>query len=93
MMTRQQTRIERLRAQIDELRARSAGSSSDAGAHHHILAGLAAVIQRIENGTYGICIECGAPIGHMHLMSSPSAILCVECADDEAWRPFLPLIS
>lgn len=36
-------------------------------------------IERIENGTYGICDECGEPIGEARLMAMPFTKVCVEC--------------
>ncbi len=36
-------------------------------------------LDRIENGTYGICEECGGPIGLKRLMVKPVAKYCVPC--------------
>ena len=40
-----------------------------------------AALLRIENGTYGICENCGNPIGEKRLEALPYATLCIECAD------------
>lgn len=36
-------------------------------------------LDRIENGTYGICEECGGPIGLKRLEVRPIAKHCVPC--------------
>ncbi|MBW1659234.1 MAG: TraR/DksA family transcriptional regulator [Deltaproteobacteria bacterium] len=36
-------------------------------------------LERIEEGTYGICEECGEPISIKRLEVKPTAIYCVEC--------------
>ena len=36
-------------------------------------------LERIEEGTYGICEECGEPISLKRLEVKPTAIYCVEC--------------
>lgn len=35
---------------------------------------------RIENGTYGLCANCGEEIGEKRLALVPHAPLCVKCA-------------
>ncbi len=36
-------------------------------------------LERMEEGTYGICEECGEPISIKRLQVKPTAIYCVEC--------------
>ncbi len=36
-------------------------------------------INRIENGTYGICEECGEEITEQRLKARPVTMLCIEC--------------
>jgi RNA polymerase-binding transcription factor len=38
---------------------------------------------RIENGTYGECVRCGAEIAPNRLEVRPEAALCIECASKE----------
>jgi len=40
-------------------------------------------LQKIENGTYGICEECGAPIGEKRLEAIPWVRLCIKCSENE----------
>lgn len=37
-------------------------------------------LRRIEDGTYGACILCGAEIAQARLDARPEAALCIECA-------------
>jgi len=39
-----------------------------------------AALQRIEEGTYGICTNCGKPIGEERLEALPWTDLCIDCA-------------
>jgi len=37
-------------------------------------------LERIEDGIYGVCEECGAKIPAARLNALPYAVLCVRCA-------------
>ena len=43
-------------------------------------------LQRIENGTFGVCEGCGQPIGKMRVMAFPRATLCLSCKQREERR-------
>ncbi len=36
-------------------------------------------LERIENGTYGTCMECEKKISEIRLKARPVATLCIEC--------------
>lgn len=36
-------------------------------------------LERIEEGTYGICEACGEPIDERRLLARPVTTLCIEC--------------
>ncbi len=36
-------------------------------------------LERIENGTYGICRVCGKEIGHERLEAVPTTTICYDC--------------
>lgn len=36
---------------------------------------------RINKGTFGVCIDCGEPIGYDRLMAYPTATRCVHCEE------------
>jgi len=40
---------------------------------------IEAALERIEEGTYGLCEECGEPIKRERLFAIPYARLCIEC--------------
>ena len=40
-------------------------------------------LTRIESGTYGECVRCGAEIAPKRLEVRPEAALCIECASKE----------
>jgi DnaK suppressor protein len=41
---------------------------------------IEAALRRIEEGTYGKCIECGKPIAKRRLEALPEAERCLACA-------------
>jgi RNA polymerase-binding transcription factor DksA len=43
------------------------------------LAEIAALRERLANGTYGNCIQCGEPIAPARLEVNPTARRCAEC--------------
>ena len=40
-------------------------------------------LSRIENGTFGICKECGEKIDENRLKVRPVATLCISCKEDQ----------
>lgn len=53
------------------------------GLRNAALTGLAevdAAEQRLTDGSYGICVNCGRPIAPARLEARPSAALCIDCA-------------
>lgn len=40
-------------------------------------------LQKIEDGTFGECEECGADISYNRLMARPTADLCIHCKEVE----------
>jgi DnaK suppressor protein len=45
-----------------------------------------AALRRMENGTYGICLECDEPIGSRRLEAIPTASLCIRCQQEADCR-------
>ncbi|PKA43309.1 TraR/DksA family transcriptional regulator (plasmid) [Rhizobium sullae] len=41
-----------------------------------------AALQRLESGTFGICVECGAPISEARLEAVPFAVKCQSCLSE-----------
>ncbi|CAN5211555.1 MAG: TraR/DksA family transcriptional regulator [Nocardioides sp.] len=50
------------------------------------LAQIERALDRISQGTYGMCESCGEPIGKMRLMAFPRATLCMTCKQREERR-------
>ena len=48
-----------------------------------VLAQIDEALQRIEQGTYGICRRCGQPISEERLEAVPWATLCIDDARKE----------
>ena len=47
---------------------------------------ITAAMIRLEEGEYGICIECGLPINEGRLQVYPYADECIECAEFDEHR-------
>jgi DnaK suppressor protein len=45
-----------------------------------LLARIDAALERIEDGSYGVCTNCGKPIAEDRLEARPWADLCIDCA-------------
>jgi DnaK suppressor protein len=63
----------------------SAEWSLRAGVHAELAANLAAIdaaLQRIDAGSYGVCLRRGEAIGRDRLEVRPAATLCIACARD-----------
>jgi len=43
-------------------------------------------MERLEAGTYGVCENCGRPIGKARMQAFPRATLCVECKQRQERR-------
>ncbi len=65
-----------------EIAEREASSAiEDVQADHAAteLSMVMAALQRLEDGTYGVCTTCGEPIGEARLLALPQALHCVAC--------------
>ena len=49
-------------------------------ATHAELAAINDALARLDAGTYGICVSCGAPISEARLQAMPTAKRCITCA-------------
>jgi DnaK suppressor protein len=45
----------------------------------HVLAEIEGALRRIEEGTYGVCVNCGKPIAEERLTAIPWATYCIDC--------------
>ncbi len=49
---------------------------------------IRSALQRIEEGVYGYCRDCGEPIGTARLDANPFADRCIDCQTDRERPPF-----
>jgi len=47
------------------------------------LAQIERALARMDEGTYGVCARCGAPIAEARLEAVPAAELCIVCKERE----------
>lgn len=48
-----------------------------------VLGQIERALERMDEGTYGICTRCGQPIGEGRLEAMPAAELCITCKEWE----------
>jgi len=51
-------------------------------AHRKLMYNLDEAIRKIDEGTYGICEDCGEEISEKRLLVLPAATLCVDCQEN-----------
>lgn len=44
---------------------------------------LSLALRRIEDGSYGMCVECDEPINKKRLEARPETQLCIRCKEDQ----------
>lgn len=44
------------------------------------LAEIDAALARIQEGSFGVCIECGGPLGLQRIRALPEARYCIACS-------------
>ncbi len=49
----------------------------------HVLSRIERALEKLENGTYGVCDSCGKKIDAGRLKAAPYAGLCIECQRTE----------
>lgn len=50
-------------------------------AHRKLMYNIDEAVRKIEEGTYGICEDCGEEISEKRLLVLPAATLCVDCQE------------
>jgi DnaK suppressor protein len=56
-------------------------SLSRLGSHRRLLHDIEECLRKMQEGTYGICEECGEEISEKRLSVIPTATLCVDCQE------------
>src|SRR5690349_6486945 len=52
------------------------------GHERETLGEIEAALQRIKDGSYGVCEQCHAPISFARLQAVPTARFCTACAEE-----------
>lgn len=47
--------------------------------HVQELREIEAAQARVAAGSYGVCVDCGVPVGFARLKASPAALRCIDC--------------
>jgi RNA polymerase-binding protein DksA len=50
--------------------------------HQHELVNLERALQRMDDGEYGICMDCDKPIAFARLEAYPTAVRCINCQSE-----------
>lgn len=66
-------------SELDALRYQQGMSAAVATLTRAALADVEAALARVEDGTYGACLDCSAPIPVERLEAMPAAGYCVSC--------------
>jgi|GEM_PF-98007 len=74
-----QTRVGRL-SRMDAMQAQAMSQETGRRRRRYIVR-INAALERIRNGDYGMCIECGEKINPRRLEADPAATLCIHCAE------------
>lgn len=74
-----QTRQGRL-SRMDAMQAQAMSQATGAK-RRELLREIDAALQRFDDGSFGECLECGAPISPGRLTASPVARHCITCAE------------
>lgn len=53
-----------------------------AGLNNKKLASIEESLKRLDNNTYGICVDCDQDIPEKRLLINPYFLICVGCAED-----------
>ena len=75
-----QARVGRL-SRMDAMQAQ-AMSQASARRREVTLKNITAALERIDKGEFGLCRSCEEPINPKRLEFDPTALLCIECAQN-----------
>lgn len=73
-----QSKVGRL-SRMDAMQAQ-AMSQASSERRAAMLRGIAAALQRLDDGDFGICRRCDEPINPKRLEFDPTVLLCIDCA-------------
>ena len=74
-----QSKVGRL-SRMDALQAQAMAQASSQR-RQVLLQGIAAALRRVDDGIFGLCLQCDEPINPRRLEFDPTAIHCIDCAN------------
>lgn len=74
-----QSKVGRL-SRMDAMQAQAMAQASGQR-HEALLRRISAALKRIDDGEYGACQRCELPINPKRLDVDPTAVLCIDCAN------------
>ncbi len=66
-------------SRMDAIQVRAMAEASETRRRARVVR-IDAALKRIDDGSYGECLECGEPIPPRRLEIDPAVALCVSCA-------------
>ena len=76
-----QTRVGRL-SRMDAMQAQAMSIEAKRRREQELVR-IKSALQRIDNKSYGECLNCSEPIAPARLNLDPSVFLCIDCADNK----------
>lgn len=73
-----QSKVGRL-SRMDAMQAQAMAKAS-AGRREAMLRSIDMALRRIDDGVYGLCVDCDEPIDPRRLEFDPTALRCIDCA-------------
>jgi DnaK suppressor protein len=70
-------RLSRMDAMQAQAMAQASGQRREA-----MLRNIEAALKRIDDESYGLCLDCGEPINPKRLEFDPTALRCIDCASN-----------
>jgi DnaK suppressor protein len=80
VVTLDQSRVGRL-SRMDAMQAQAMAKASGER-RLAMLRAINAALKRVEDGTYGLCVDCEEPIHEKRLEVDPTARRCIDCASE-----------
>jgi DnaK suppressor protein len=53
------------------------------GRERHFIDKIESALRKIDEGEFGLCEDCGEPIGMKRLEARPETSLCIRCKEDQ----------
>ena len=53
------------------------------GRERHFIDKIEVALKKIDQGEFGVCEDCGEPIGLKRLEARPETTLCIRCKEDQ----------